>query len=157
MELMSPAPPVSWGDAQGKLEMQLLTTTEPRPLAGRVPRNGACPFRGQLTLEAGPSHPQAWGRGCQLRGYQHHLAHWAPVITTLGRIQRLPNRHALVGNRPPQRKGARERGRLLGPTCSGSDTPPPPMASLIKNQLRDHHHLTWRARALQLLSQLGRV
>lgn len=33
---------------------------------------------------------------------------------------------------PTQRKRARERGRLLGPTCSGSDTPPPLMASLAR-------------------------
>ena len=33
---------------------------------------------------------------------------------------------------PTERKGARERGRLLGPTCSGSDTPPSLMASLAR-------------------------
>lgn len=157
MELMSPAPPVSWGDAQGKLEIVIYNhrakapgrkdskvwSLPPQGVTDSGTRSQPSPGLGQgLPATRIPASPGSLGTS------YHHPR----TASEVAQQTRPPWQLA-----PTQRKGARERGSLLGPTCSGSDTPSPLMVSLIKNQLRDHPHLTQRARALQLLSRLSRI
>lgn len=152
MELMSPAPPVSWGDIQGKLEIVIYNHRAKAP-GRKDSQEWSLPPQGVTDSGTRSQPPPGLGQGLPASpgslGTSYHHTWTASEVAQ----QTCPPWQLA----PTQRKGARERGSLLGPTCSGSDTPSPPMASLIKNQLQDHPHLTQHARALQLLSRLSRV